>query len=218
MAYSYPISLPDTPKARAITSRAFARVATASSPFTESEDVQVYDGQRLVWDVELPPIVDDRVSAGLWEAAMLKLNGLQGTCLYGDVTRSAPEGAYSAGLDTPLIDSSASPQPNLRGNTSIVTTGWRANGRNLLLPGDWIQLGSGATARLHKVLTAVDSDGAGDATIDIWPRLRRTLNDAEPLTMTDTVGLWRLGDNAMPHDIQLGLVYGFRFTLIEAAF
>lgn len=214
VSFSYPLSLPTSPAPVKITPRPVSRVAVSRSPYTSQSDKQVYDGQMLVWDVEMPPI-SDVATYSAWEATFYKLNGREGTCLFGDPSRTAPRGIYDSGSDTPLVKSDISPAPNQEGDRVLVTDGWRAGGSGLLLAGDWIQLGSGATTSLHKVLTDVDSDGSGEAEIDIWPRLRRTPSDNDTLTLVNTVGLWEMADNEFGYSIE-SVFWGFSFTLIEA--
>lgn len=215
VSFSYPIAVPTSPAPAMIQPRPRSVVAVGRSPFTLQRDKQVFDGQLLVWDITLPPIINP-ADYSAWEAFFYRMNGRQGTCTFGDVTRTAPRGAYDSGQDTPLVDSSASPAPNQEGDNVLVTDGWRLSGTGLLLQSDWLQLGSGATASLHKVLTDVDSDGAGAASIDIWPRLRRTPNDNAVVTLANTVGLWELADNEFPYDIRRAKAHHFKFTLVEA--
>jgi hypothetical protein len=80
-----------------------------------------------------------------------------------------------------------------------------------LLAGDYIQIGSGATARLHKVL--VDRNGTG--TIEIWPALRSAVTGAT-VTLTNTVGRFRLQGNQQTFSIDDSSKYGISFDCVEA--
>jgi hypothetical protein len=80
-----------------------------------------------------------------------------------------------------------------------------------LLAGDYIQVGSGATATLHKVL----QDRTGTGTIEIWPALRSTVTGAT-VTLTDTVGRFRLSGNQQSFSINNASIYGISFDCVEA--
>jgi hypothetical protein len=77
--------------------------------------------------------------------------------------------------------------------------------------GDYIQLGSGTTARLHKVL--VDQSGSG--TLEIWPALRSTYSGAT-VTTTNAKGVFRLNQNMSSWQISNANSYGIAFEAVEA--
>lgn len=85
-----------------------------------------------------------------------------------------------------------------------------------LLPGDYIQLGSGSTATLHKVLTSVDTNENGEATIDIWPGIRTAPADNASVIVSNTVGRWRLATNESEWSINEAAIYGISFSAMEA--
>lgn len=211
VSFTYPLDFPDLDIV-AIRHSPRSAVTASRSPFSYAGDVQVYAGQRRVWRVELAPLTRESEQAAL-EGFLMRLNGREGTFLLGDPVRGAPRGAYDAGSDTPLLDSSGSPAGNQARDRVLVTDGWRNSGTGLLLQGDMIQLGSGATASLHTVLSDVDSDGTGAAEIDIWPGLRRTPNDNEALTLSAPKGLWKLVE-APDYDADPG-VYGVTLDIEE---
>jgi hypothetical protein len=88
-------------------------------------------------------------------------------------------------------------------------TGW-------LLAGDYIQLGSGASATLHKVLTDVNTDASGNAVLDIWPSLRASPADNAVVTLTSPRGRFRLATNMQNWSINESSVYGLSFDAVEA--
>jgi hypothetical protein len=79
-----------------------------------------------------------------------------------------------------------------------------------LLAGDYIQIGSAGTSTLHKVL--VDRSGTG--TIEIWPALRSTVT-AATVTLTNTVGRFRLSGTQQSFNINDSSVYGISFDAVE---
>ncbi|MDW3204563.1 MAG: hypothetical protein R8L07_03390 [Alphaproteobacteria bacterium] len=215
VSYSYPLTAPSVSPERVVIGLE-SRVAVGVSEFTFAEDVQVHPGRRLMLEIRWPPL-QDVADIRAMEQFLLRLNGMEGTFLYGEPRRTAPAGNYDSGLDTPVCDTAGSPAPNNKGDRVLYTRGWRNSGTNLLLPGDVLQLGSGATTSLQKVMTAVDSDGSGDAAIDIWPGLRRQPSDGSAIVLTNPVGLWRQATNRQGWAHEPGdLRTGFRLTAVEA--
>lgn len=99
---------------------------------------------------------------------------------------------------------------------TLVIDGASPDETGYLLPGDYIQLGSGSTATLHKVLTQVDTDSAGNATLDIWPHIRTAPADNAAVTLNNTVGRWRLASNETSWSVNEAAIYGISFSCMEA--
>lgn len=205
MAITFPIALPASPAPRAVRITQRSVVAVGASPFTLDEIVQAHPGQAWRLGVSLPPMKENLAEDFI--AALLSLNGREGTFLYGDRTRAVPRGVATG---TPLVAGAA------QTGASLATDGWTASQTGILKAKDWLQLGSGATTRLHAVLADVDSDGAGAATIDIWPALRESPADGAPVTVNDTVGRWRLTAPGQEWGIDEALFYGLGFDANEA--
>jgi hypothetical protein len=138
---------------------------------------------------------------------LLKLSGMFGTFLMGDPINKSPRGV---GTGTPLVKGAE------QVGNELVTDGWTINTPNILKAGDWIQLGSGVTSRLHKVLDNVNSDATGTATLTLFPSLRSSPNDNAAIVTNDTVGLWRLSTNDIEYNIQTGQFYGITLACMEA--
>jgi hypothetical protein len=79
-----------------------------------------------------------------------------------------------------------------------------------LKAGDYIQLGSGAAARLHKVV----QDRSGNGTLEIWPALRTNYTTASA-TLTNAKGVFRLAGNASQWSINNNNAYGIQFEAME---
>jgi hypothetical protein len=82
--------------------------------------------------------------------------------------------------------------------------------------GDYIQVGTGTTQRLYKSLTDQATDGSGNLTMDIFPRLRETLVDTTPFVIERCKGSFRLASNQRGWDTDEALIYGVQFQAIEA--
>lgn len=193
MSISYPLSLPTSIGIAQITLSANNAVAISQSPFTFQQQIFQHPGQRWTASVSIPAIQRDLAEP--WIAFLLSLNGPVGTFLLGDPNGKAPRGTATSATITGSAGSSS---------PSISMTG-------TLLAGDYIQIGSGSTASLHKVL--VDRSGTG--TIEIWPALRSSVTSAT-VTLTNTVGRFRLQGNEQTFNIDDSSKYGISFDCVEA--
>jgi hypothetical protein len=74
----------------------------------------------------------------------------------------------------------------------------------------------GDDSRLYKAITSQNSDGSGNATFDIFPRLRESPVYGGPLVVSSAKGLFRLPTNETQWDIDTAKNYGIGFSAIEA--
>lgn len=193
MAISYPVNTPTNIGIANITLMAENAVAISQSPFTFQQQVVAHPGQRWAASISLPPM--KRQDAESWVAFLLSLYGQVGTFLLSDPNCPAPRGTATSAT---LTGSAGSTSP------TITMTG-------TLLAGDYISLGSGATARLHKVV----QDRSGTGTIEIWPALRESVTDAA-VDLTEAKGRFRLKDNITQWSINEISSYGITFDCVEA--
>ena len=99
---------------------------------------------------------------------------------------------------------------------SLVIDGVSPNEVGYFLPGDYIQLGTGSSATLHKVLTTTDTNSAGEATLDIWPSIRIAPADNSVVVVQNTKGRFRLKENTTQWQINDISSYGITFDCVEA--
>lgn len=178
MAIIYPLTLPGVSGIRAVEFRAVNAVAYSASPFTFDGQAHAYPGQMWQADVTLAPM-RDRAEAEEWNAFLMSLRGQFGTFLLGDPNAGTNRGTAAS------CDITGAAGANTV--SAVVPAG------QTLLAGDYIQLGAGANARLHKVLA--NYTGTGAATdLEIWPALR-IAKSASAATLTNTVGVFRLSNN-----------------------
>jgi hypothetical protein len=193
MALTYPLSTPTTIGIANIEFTATNAVAVSRSPFTFSQQVHTYPGQMWSASVTIPPLRKEFVEP--WVAMLLGLRGQTGTFLLGDPNNVAPRGtATSATVSGSSGDSSV----------TVTMTG-------TLLAGDYIQLGSGADATLHKVLL----DKTDSGTLEIWPALRKSRSSVSA-TLTNARGVFRLATNQQSWSINDSSAYGLQFDCMEA--
>lgn len=192
MAISYPLNTPTTIGIESIEIRAMNAVATSQSPFTYKQQVVSHQGQRWEASVNIPPVRRDL--AAEWKAFLTALKGPTGTFLLGDPDYASPRGTISsATLSGSTGDESV----------SVTMTG-------TLLSGDYIQLGSGANARLHQVL----QDQSGSGTLEIWPKLR-TNYSSQSVVFSNPKGVFRLSTNMSSWNINSSSAYGISFECVE---
>ena len=204
MPISYPLNFPAV-GIRNVTIRARTVVGLNSSPFTGQQQVYKHQGQWWEMEVTLPPM--KRADAEQVAAFLVKLNGRFGTFTFGDPLNTAPRGV---GTGTPLVNGAG------QTGTDLVTDGWTPDTTGILKAGDWIQLGTGSSSRLHKVLDDVNSDGSGNATLTLFPDLRTSPADNAAITVSSPKGLWRLAANEVDYSIDEASIYGMTFACVEA--
>lgn len=192
MAISYPVSTPtDVIGIAQIELSATNAVAVSKSPFTFATQVHAYSGEMWSASVTIPTVRKDLAEP--WVAFLMSLRGQYGTFLLGDPNNTSPRGTASAATISGSL-----------GDRSVAVTM-----TGTLLAGDYIQLGSGSNAKLHKVL--VDKSGSG--TLEIWPALRSNFSGAA--TLTNTKGVFRLASNQTNWSISNSSAYGIQFEAME---
>jgi hypothetical protein len=208
MSISFPLDMPtDVIGISEIELRVENAVGVTQSPFTLRQQVFQYPGQRWSASISIAPV--NRQFGEPWIAFLVALNGPVGTFLLGDPLGAAPRGAV--GTDTVVVDGAQA-----AGGDSIALRGFAASKLGAFLPGDYIQLGGGASATLHKILLSVNADTEGEATAYVWPRPRRALVDGETVTYINARGRFRLSGNQQSWSIANNLRYGVTFEAVEA--
>lgn len=97
----------------------------------------------------------------------------------------------------------------------LITDGWLASQTNIMSAGDWLQIGTGSGARLHKVLQGANSNASGEATLLLWPKLRASPADNAAVIVQNPVGLFALADNERQWSIDEAKMYGISFSAVE---
>jgi len=207
MTISYPLALPSATGFKSLVVTQDANVALTESPWAYNQQTQQNQGQRWMFDVQLP--IMTRANAMIWQAFFLSLNGRQGTFTMGDPANTAPQGI---GTGTALVNGAS------QAGQSLITDGWTAGQTGILKAGDWLQLGTGLTSRLYRQLVDVNSDGSGNATLTLWPNvaLGNSPADNAPITVQNTVGLFRLMD-VVPFSVDNATMYSHNFKAQSVA-
>lgn len=208
MAISYPLTFPTATGVARINLRAVNAVAISESPFTFKQQVVAHTGQRWEAEVSIPPI--KRETAEVWVSFLVSLQGVKGTFLMGDPIAATPRGSASSAPGTPVVNGAD------QTGDSLTIDGCPASATGYLKAGDYIQLGGGSAATLHKVLQDVNTNGAGQATLDLWPYIRNAPADDATVIVSNAKGLFRLGSNQTDWTIGEAALYGITFPAIEA--
>ncbi len=209
MSIVYPLSLPSGIRFLSYSPTMNDTTAVMPSPFTRLEQVIVWPAQW--WSIVLTavPMMPDEYEP--WVAFLAKLKGHRGTCLLGDPSRAAPRGSAADAPGTPLVRGA-----DQTGDTLDID-GCPNYAEGYLLAGDYIQLGSGSTSRLHKVLDDVDANGSGHATLTLWPDLRETPADNAVVIVNDAKGTFRRDNNSQSWKIEgSGINTELTVTMAEA--
>lgn len=179
-----------------ITFSATNAVATSQSPFTYKQQVVQHVGQAWKASVTIPPVRRDLAEP--WIAFLLSLQGPVHTFLLGDPNCTEPRGTAtnSSMTATGGVDASSV--------TLTISDG------TTLKAGDYIQLGTASTSKLHKVLTDVSATGV----VDIWPNLKDTYS-AAAVTVDNAKGVFRLASNVQEWQIGDSSTYGISFEANE---
>jgi hypothetical protein len=208
MAITYPLALPTQTGISQVNLIARNVVGTTLSPFTLKQQVHKHAGQRWEADVTLPPM--KREDAEVWITFFMKLYGSYGTFLLGDPNASTPRGSASTSAGTPVVNGAS------QTGSELDIDGLPASATGYLKAGDYIQLGTGSTSQLYKVLDDVDSNASGEATLTIWPDLRSSPSDDASVTVSGAQGLFRLGTSTSDWNINNSGFYSMTFGAIES--
>lgn len=204
MAFSYPLTPPTSPGFTSFAWSWETRVGISASIFTAQQEVQEWTGQILSGEATLPPM--SRSDTDEWETFLMELKGQYGTFYLGDRHRATPRGTVTG---TPVVAGA-----NQTGNHLIID-GLTA-GTTFLQKGDWIQVGSTTTQRIYRLLSQATADSAGEATLDIFPRLRESPADGASITTSSCKGVFRLAGPVSTSEVREIPVYGLKFAFIEA--
>jgi hypothetical protein len=208
MAETYPLTFPTQTGVAAVEITATDVVSISESPFTFSQQVVRHAGARWAATIRIPPV--KRSDSEYWNSFLLRLRGQFGTFLLGDPNGSTPRGSAATTAGTPRVNGASQ-----TGN-ELAIDGLPTSVTGYLRAGDYIQLGSGATARLYKVLEDVDTNGSGQATLNLWPDLRSSPADNATVVVSGAQGVFRLATNDATWTINNAGFYSISFAAVEA--
>ncbi|WP_305047200.1 hypothetical protein [Geoalkalibacter sp.] len=153
---------------------------TYRSPLSGATQTLELPGARWFARLTLPEL-----TAAEWRtlaALLVGLRGQAGRVRLWDHGHPAPAGTA---LGVPVVSGAG------QTGVALATSGWQASQSGVLLPGDYVQVGD----ELKMVMTQVDSNGAGAATIQIEPPLRQSPAGGSLLVLTRPSCLMMLADD-----------------------
>lgn len=203
MAISYPLTFPTTRGTRDVTLTMVDTVAEYSATFTAQQQVHAYKGQWWEATVTLPPMKRDNAEA--FASFLAKLRGKRGTFRMGISSAGTARGSPAG---SPVFQSVSSD------GYTLTTNGWSNSVTDLLKEGDYIQIED----YLYKVVEDTDSDGSGNADIEVWPAIRQdAVSGTSTIDFTDPKSIWMLKDNVREFSIDVAKLYRLPpFTCKEA--
>lgn len=180
MATSYPITL-STNNIRQARFIPVSSVGGFRSPFTGQRQVFAHPKQN--WRVVLDIVAMNREDGDAFVGQLLSLNGGFGTFYFGDPLYTTPKGVATG---TPVVNGGSQ-----TGNT-LITNGWTPSQTGILKAGDWLQVGTSSSRQLVKVSADANSDGAGQAILEIFPRIRIAFADNTSIVTSSPKGVFSL--------------------------
>lgn len=201
MAFSYPLTIPSSPKPSNHIMRLVRAQSSNESPFTLTRTIFSSSGER--WEIELEYPRMSHQQAQSWISFLLQMRGLEGTCYLSD-----PDGdGFGSPSGSPTIKTI---NANKR---QIVAQSFPTSTNDLLKVGDYFQVGN----ELKRVVGEdVDSDGSGEANISFQPRIRDgSLAAGSPITYLSPKGIFMLKDSKVEWSSNHLKRYGFKLSLVE---
>jgi hypothetical protein len=194
--------MPTVPAPAKTAIRLSRHVATVESPYTGRQQVLEWPYALWVAEVTMPPMKRDKAAA--FQAFLMSCRGRAGTFLMGDRDAPIPRGTARSGV----VVNGGGQTGNAINVRGMVNTS--------LLRGDYIQIGSGATSRLHMVVNDHGGGAGGTTPLEIEPALKFAPADGAAVTVVNAVGLWRMSVNELGWDSDHARVFGFSFSCHEA--
>jgi len=203
---TYPVEMPTVGGLESIVLMMEFVNSVSKSPFTLES--QVYDWGGMGWKIDATlPSQMKRDTAEEWIAFALSLNGRNGTFLAGDPSGKTPRGV---GGGTPLVKGAG------QTGSTLLIDGCPISTTNWLKKGDYFQLGTGSSSRLHKLIENASTNASGEVTLEFRPSLRGSPADNAPLTITNAKGVFRMDSNTVPWTADgKGQIYRYSFTASE---
>ena len=182
---TFPLASPESYGIAEVTLRAVSNDAYGRNPFTLDLIKQIFDGRMWAGTVTITPQDEPNGRAlSAWLTALRRAGTNAGTFLLGDPSADKPLGSAKDTPGTPVVNGAG------QTGEALNVSGLPLSATGYLLAGDYVQLGTGATARLKKVLDDVDSDGAGLATMNLWPPVRTAPANGAAVVVSGAQGLF----------------------------
>jgi hypothetical protein len=205
MTITYPLAFPTTFGFSSFMIGLDFNVAVAESEFTFEAQVQEHQG--VAWEISGSMELLNRDQAEAYNAFIASLGGRLGTFTITPAGSGTPRGIATG---TPLVKGAS------QTGKVLITDGWTSGQTGIMKAGDFFQLGSGSTAKLYRVLADANSNGSGEATFDIAPKIITAPADNAAITISNPVGVFRMKENLLPVEIRPPNQHSLRFSARQA--
>lgn len=204
-APSYPLTPPSTPAYKDAKWSLVRKASVSESPFTGAQ--QIYEYNYALWSatLTLPPM--KRSQAAEWEAFLMKLHGRLGTFVLENpdyTLRGTASGNITTGADVAV------------GDHTITLSTTQNSQANIFRAGDYFQIGTGGSAKLHMIVDDASTDSSGNVDVNIEPAIKVALNSGQVIEYTNPKGVFRMQSNDLGWDTNEVSVYGISFACMEA--
>ena len=206
MAISYPRSYINTTDFKSVTLSFQSAVAKKASPFSYHTYVQSHVGRRWMLDVALVPSA--RSTADQWISWLESLEGGLYTFLGGNPAADVAKGTAATNPGTPLVNGAS------QTGSSLIIDGCPTSETGWLLAGDFVQVGTGASSELYRVLEDVTTDGSGNATLSLNRDLLNSPSNNAAVAVSSCRGVFRLADTTV-RPVLNTTTYAIQFKAIE---
>lgn len=205
MSITYPLSFPSVLTIEDFEIRIKTSAAANISPFSLSQ--QIYDFGGEIWEFSgsMPTMV--RENAAIYSSFLMSLRGIVGTFLMPIPDSKNPLGSWGG---TPVVDGAS------QTGDELAIRGLPTSQTGCAKAGDFISLGSGSNTRLYRVVEDADSNGSGEMTVTIVPRLRSSPADGDAVTYQNAKGLFRLDDVTAAYAASPKKLYNMKISCREA--
>ncbi len=203
MSLTYPLTLPSSVSFSEMSYLPRSVVGFNMSRFTGQQQTYVWPGQWWEAKCKLPPLTTDAL-ADEWISFLLALNGREGTFNMGPSTRKTPR-TISA------LATVGSGGGTANSTTLPITLVFSSYG---LVAGDWFQIGTGSSAKLHRI-TQVNTFVGTAGSVEIFPRARSAYAAGSGLYLSNPVGLFRLSEGNMDWTVNTAKHVGLEINAME---
>ena len=182
---SFPLVSPTSYGVGLLAWSAVSNDAYGRAPWSLDLIKQIFDGRMWTGTLTILPQNEANGRAlTAWLTALRRAGTNAGTFLLGDPSASEPLGSAKDTPGTPIVSGGS------QTGESLNVSGLPNSATGYLLAGDYIQIGTGVSSRLKKVLDDVNSDGSGDATMKLWPPIRTAPSNSSAIVVSDPEGLF----------------------------
>ena len=194
----FPLAMPTSPGFTTFSMRLRRNIGVNESPYSGHQQTQVWPLAKWQVVVTLPPM--NEIDAGLWSTFFLQVQGRRGTFLLGDPTQKNTITSNGS-----LVAATAAGAYDINARFAAGVTG-------SVRPGQKVQLGSGAAARLYQITTSASITSGRTLTFGIEPTLKAPLAGGSTVTLVDPVGAFRMLTNDLRWDANSAYHHGFSFA------